>query len=212
MLLVGAGLLLQSFARLTHVPVGFKADGLLTMRVSLPTSKYADPAAMRSFMTRLMPKLEAMPGVAQRGRVDGAAAGDHDDGAVRHRRSADGRDRRAAGRAVVGDHAGLLRDDGDSARGGRAFTAARQRTVAAGGRGQPGSRAPRVAERVADRQEAARRPVSRLRRSRRRRRRREEQRSRAGADAAMYTPYAQRPWPTMQFARARRPAAIRWRS
>jgi putative ABC transport system permease protein len=65
MLLVGAGLLLQSFARLTRVPVGFKADGLLTFRVTLPTSAYGDPAAMRSFITRLMPKLESMPGVAR---------------------------------------------------------------------------------------------------------------------------------------------------
>jgi len=64
MLLVGAGLLLQSFARLTHVAVGFRSEGLLTMRVSLPTTKYADPAAMRSFMTRLIPQLEAIPGVA----------------------------------------------------------------------------------------------------------------------------------------------------
>jgi predicted permease len=64
MLLVGAGLLLQSFTRLTHVPVGFRSDGLLTMRVSLPTTTYADPAAMRSFMTRLIPKLEVIPGVA----------------------------------------------------------------------------------------------------------------------------------------------------
>jgi putative ABC transport system permease protein len=65
MLLVGAGLLLQSFARLIRVPVGFKADGLLTFRVSLPTSAYGDPAAMRSFFTRLMPRLEQTPGVAR---------------------------------------------------------------------------------------------------------------------------------------------------
>ena len=65
MLLVGAGLLLQSFARLTHVPVGFNADGVLTLRVSLPSSTYADPAAMRSFIARLMPRLEATPGVAR---------------------------------------------------------------------------------------------------------------------------------------------------
>ena len=65
MLLVGAGLLLLSFARLTRVPVGFKADGLLTFRVSLPTSTYADPAAMRSFIARLMPKLDATSGVAR---------------------------------------------------------------------------------------------------------------------------------------------------
>ena len=64
MLLVAAGLLLQSFTRLTRVPVGFRPDGLLTMRVSLPTSQYADPAAMRSFMIRLIPRLASLPGVA----------------------------------------------------------------------------------------------------------------------------------------------------
>jgi predicted permease len=63
-LLVGAGLLLQSFARLARVPVGFKADGLLTFRISLPSSSYADAAAMRSFIARLMRALETTPGVA----------------------------------------------------------------------------------------------------------------------------------------------------
>ena len=66
-LLVGAGLLLQSFERLARVPVGFKADGLLAFRVSLPTSTYADPAQMRAFLSRLMPALEAAPGVVHAG-------------------------------------------------------------------------------------------------------------------------------------------------
>jgi predicted permease len=64
MLLVGAGLLLQSFARLSAVPLGFRPDALLTVRVSLPTSKYANPAAMRSFVDRVIARLEAAPGVA----------------------------------------------------------------------------------------------------------------------------------------------------
>jgi putative ABC transport system permease protein len=63
-LLVGAGLLLQSFTRLTHVAVGFSQGGLLTLRVSLPTSTYPDPAAMRAFIARAMEKLDATPGVA----------------------------------------------------------------------------------------------------------------------------------------------------
>jgi putative ABC transport system permease protein len=65
MLLVGAGLLLRSFARLTRTPGGFNADRLLTFRISLPTSTYADPDAMRAFMARLMPRLEALPRVAR---------------------------------------------------------------------------------------------------------------------------------------------------
>ena len=63
MMLVGAGSL-QSFTRMTHVAVGFRSEGLLTMRVSLPTTTYADAAAMRSFMGRLIPRLESIPGVA----------------------------------------------------------------------------------------------------------------------------------------------------
>jgi putative ABC transport system permease protein len=63
MLPVGAGLLLKSFVKLVRAPVGFRAEALVAMRVSLPTVKYADPAAMRSFVTRLMPALEATPGV-----------------------------------------------------------------------------------------------------------------------------------------------------
>jgi predicted permease len=63
-LLVGAALLLRSFARLTHVPVGFDPQRLLTFSVSLPTSSYPDPPAMRTFMARAVPRLERMPGVA----------------------------------------------------------------------------------------------------------------------------------------------------
>jgi putative ABC transport system permease protein len=63
-LLVLAGLLLQSFARLLTKPVGFTPENLLTMRVSLATSRYPDAAAMRSFMGRLTARLDATPGVA----------------------------------------------------------------------------------------------------------------------------------------------------
>src|SRR5438067_722422 len=63
-LLVGAGLLLRSFARLTRVPVGFDPRGLLTVRVSLPTSSYPDADAMRRFMAAVMPRLSRAPGVA----------------------------------------------------------------------------------------------------------------------------------------------------
>ena len=41
---------------------------------------------MRSFISRLMPRLDGAPGVARAAAVDGAAAGHHDDGAVCDRR------------------------------------------------------------------------------------------------------------------------------
>ena len=62
MLLVGAGLLLQNFTRLTRTQVGFKPDGLLTLRLSLPSSQYPDAAAMRRFMSRLLPELDVGAG------------------------------------------------------------------------------------------------------------------------------------------------------
>ena len=62
-LLVAASLLVQSVARLTRVPVGFDADGLVTMRLSLPTPKYSDPASMRTFVDRLIDRLNATPGI-----------------------------------------------------------------------------------------------------------------------------------------------------
>jgi putative ABC transport system permease protein len=64
MLLVGAGLLLQGFVRLTAVPLGFAPDGLVTMQVSLPMPRYADPAVMRAFVDRVMGRIERTPGVA----------------------------------------------------------------------------------------------------------------------------------------------------
>ncbi len=64
MLLVGAGLLLQNLTRLTRTQVGFKPDGLLTLQLSLPSSQYPDAAAMRRFMSRLLPELNIAPGVA----------------------------------------------------------------------------------------------------------------------------------------------------
>src|SRR5262249_32553755 len=67
MLLVAASLLLQSVVRLTRVPVGFNADGLVTMRLSLPTPKYLDPAAMRAFAGRLIDRVNRTAG------IDGAA-------------------------------------------------------------------------------------------------------------------------------------------
>jgi predicted permease len=62
-LLVGAGLLLRSFSRLTSVNPGFRPDHVLTMTVSLPGSSYRSGAQVRSFFERLRDRLEQTPGV-----------------------------------------------------------------------------------------------------------------------------------------------------
>ena len=62
-LLVGAALLLRSFARLQQVEPGFAGGGLLTARVSLPRGTYAEEPARAAFGERLLARLQATPGV-----------------------------------------------------------------------------------------------------------------------------------------------------
>ena len=63
MLLIGAGLLINSFLRLRNVDPGFRSDNLLTMRVFLPQSKYGEPAQRSAFYTEINRRLESVPGV-----------------------------------------------------------------------------------------------------------------------------------------------------
>ena len=63
-LVIGAGLLVRSFSRLTAVDPGFDADQVLTLRLSLPTdSKYGRGVQVRAFYDRLTERLSALPGV-----------------------------------------------------------------------------------------------------------------------------------------------------
>ncbi len=68
-LLVGAGLLLQSFARRAGVDPGFRTDGLLTFRLSLPTAEYQEPERVEAFYRQLTERLGALPGVRAAGAV-----------------------------------------------------------------------------------------------------------------------------------------------
>jgi putative ABC transport system permease protein len=59
MLLVGAALLLQGFVRLQQAPLGFEPDDVVTARISLPRSTYADPERADQFYDRLVNTLQA---------------------------------------------------------------------------------------------------------------------------------------------------------
>ena len=63
LLLVGAGLLLQSFAQLLRVDPGFDANNVLSMNVTLPSVKYAKPQQQIAFFDDLMRRVAALPGV-----------------------------------------------------------------------------------------------------------------------------------------------------
>ena len=62
-LLVGAGLLGHSLYRLMDVPTGFDGRAVLTARISLPESRYAEPARVHAFYDALFERLAARPGV-----------------------------------------------------------------------------------------------------------------------------------------------------
>ena len=68
-LLVGAGLVVESLRHLVAEPPGFDPDGLLTAEISLPAKRYASPAARAQFYAALVPRLAALPGVSEAGFV-----------------------------------------------------------------------------------------------------------------------------------------------
>jgi putative ABC transport system permease protein len=62
-LLIGAGLLINSFMRLRNVDPGFRADNLLTMKIVLPEPKYAKFQPRAAFYTDLVQRVQSLAGV-----------------------------------------------------------------------------------------------------------------------------------------------------
>ncbi len=68
-LLVGAGLLLKSFARLMEVDPGVRSVGVLTMRLALPEQRYAKPEQIRNFYRNVLDRVTKVPGVESAGAI-----------------------------------------------------------------------------------------------------------------------------------------------
>jgi predicted permease len=66
-LLMGAGLLLASFQRLLGVNPGFVPEHVLTGRVNPLATRYPDDAALRSYASRALARVRALPGVESAG-------------------------------------------------------------------------------------------------------------------------------------------------
>ena len=62
-LLIGAGLLINSFLRLRNIDPGFRADNLLTMKIELPEPKYEEFAKRTAFYTELVQRVKSLAGV-----------------------------------------------------------------------------------------------------------------------------------------------------
>jgi predicted permease len=70
-LLVGAGLLLRSFARLTHVDPGFRTARVVSFNLTMPDTKYATDRQKRTFVEQLVEQVRALPGTEDVGVIFG---------------------------------------------------------------------------------------------------------------------------------------------
>ena len=63
LLLIGAGLMLRSFAKVQHVDPGFQPENVLTMQIGLDFTKYNTDDKQRAFFETFLDKVEAQSGV-----------------------------------------------------------------------------------------------------------------------------------------------------
>jgi putative ABC transport system permease protein len=63
-LLVGAGLMIRSFAKLNHVDPGVKVDQVMTLGVTLLRSKYPEDEQVAQLYSQILERAAAVPGVA----------------------------------------------------------------------------------------------------------------------------------------------------
>lgn len=69
-LLMAAGVMIQSLLALRNVDAGFNPQNVLTMRVSLPEVRYDTPAKVQAFFETALDRLRALPGVEDAGGID----------------------------------------------------------------------------------------------------------------------------------------------
>jgi predicted permease len=66
-LLVGGGLMTKSLLRVLQADSGINPSNVLTARFSMPETKYNDDAKQRAFVSQLVAKVQALPGVEAAG-------------------------------------------------------------------------------------------------------------------------------------------------
>jgi predicted permease len=71
-LLIGAGLLLQSFRRVASVSLGYETDGLITFAIRPPSPQYDSPDAAAAMYRRVLDRLQATAGIEEAAAAGGA--------------------------------------------------------------------------------------------------------------------------------------------
>ena len=78
-LLIGAGLLIHSFVRLTSVSPGFESSGrdgvVQTVRVTLPDRLYDEPERIQAFARGMLDRIQYLPGVKSASLINSAPFG-----------------------------------------------------------------------------------------------------------------------------------------
>jgi putative ABC transport system permease protein len=75
-LLVGAGLLLKSYAQLRSTDLGCLTDNVLKIDLSLPSASYREPALISSFFSSFLGRVRTVPGIQEAGMIYPAVPGD----------------------------------------------------------------------------------------------------------------------------------------
>ena len=66
-LLVGAGLMIRSFLKMAHTPIGAQTDHLMSMDILLRPNRYPTPESQVTFYDQLLARLAVLPGVVRTG-------------------------------------------------------------------------------------------------------------------------------------------------
>jgi putative ABC transport system permease protein len=121
-LLIGAGLLANSFVRLMRVNHGFDPSNVLTLNLNLPNSKYPQGAQQSAFLQQAMERIRQIPGVRSAGLISALpyTGGPATDFEIEGRALAPGEAAPIADIRMVDD--GYFRTLGVAVRGGREFS------------------------------------------------------------------------------------------
>ena len=76
-LLVGAGLVLKGFRKVSQVDPGFRTEGIMTFGIGLPSVKYSKPEQTLAFYDRLLDELRVIPGVKSAAITSAPPLGGH---------------------------------------------------------------------------------------------------------------------------------------
>jgi predicted permease len=68
-LVIGAGLMVRTFIKASHVDPGFRSEGLLTLEMDLPGRRYPDDRKRTILVRAIEEKLRALPGVGSVGGI-----------------------------------------------------------------------------------------------------------------------------------------------